>query len=198
VPTLDYASVIVGVLGGGVGVEIVRQIALALRSERKITAAQAIQAQLEVHDVLRHLCEDTGAHSVVLVESQNGAALQRPGQVMYVTVICEAVKTLGTETQRRFLGIPVDPGYHLALQSLLHTSNGIVPYRRDDFPSPIIRDMYVQLNISGVTMVRVASTPNIIRYLVVRYGADYPVELTPSQRNRLMQASSIIGAVLAE
>jgi hypothetical protein len=182
-------------LGGGVGVEIVRQIAAALRGERKITAAQAIQSQLEVHDVLRHLCDDTGAHSVVMIESQNGAALQRPGQVMYVTVTCEAVRTLGTETQRRFLGVPVDPGYHLALNALLHSANGMVSYRRDDFPSPTIRDMYTQLGITGATMVRVSSTPNIIRYLVVRY-IDYPGELTATQRNRLSQAASIISAVL--
>ena len=193
-PIIDWTSVAVGVLGGGVGVEIVRQTFRRLWPVKKITAAQAIMAQIDVHRVLTSLVEEMDAYSAVLVESQNGPALQRPGQVMYVTVTSEALSDGAIPTQQRWLNVPVDAGFHLALRELINSPSGIIYYDTIDWPSPAIRDMYAALDVAGAFLIRVDSKPNIIRYIAVRFK-DRP-ELCRETNETLRSHAAEIGNIL--
>ena len=194
-PTIDLTSVAVGVFGGGVGVEIVRQVFRRLWPVKKMTAAQAIMAQIDINRELHGLIDDLDAHSAVLIESQNGPSLSRPGQVMYVTVTSEACSDHAIPTQSRWLNVPVDAGYHLALRDLLASPTGIIYYDTVDWPSHAIRDMYASIDVAGSSLVRVGSKSNIIRYIAVRFRErpEYPCAET---NDILRRRAASIGTIL--
>ena len=174
-PVFDWTAIIIAfitiVVGGSIGTRIVNWL-LDTAFNRKITAAEAVRINLNIAQIIEHLRQQLDAHSVVVIETENGEKLSRPGQLMFVTMTAESVKNPIHSTQARWIEVPVDLTYNHALRHLLESSDGIISYTTDEFPSRTLKDMYIQLGVKRSILVRIPSKPNYIRYMSIRLSED--------------------------
>lgn len=197
--SIDWTTIIVAlitsVIGGGVGLKIVEKVLNRLLDKKKITAAEAVRINLKIYEILENLRNNLGAHSVVLIETENGEKLSRPGQLMYVTMIAEAIREKKYTTQSRWIEVPVDITYNNALRALLEARDNMVFYTVEEFPSHTLQDMYLALGVTACTMTQVQSTPNYIRYISVRTDSPFPTHPTPVERSVIKRATQELSQI---
>lgn len=174
-PELDWTAIIIAfitiVIGGSAGSRVINWL-LDYAFNRKISAAEAVRINIEIASIIDGLRNDLNAHSVVVIETENGVKLSRPGQLMFVTMIAESTSDPKKATQSRWINVPVDLSYNQALRQLLESHDGIISYPTSEFPSFALRDMYVELGVKRTILVRIPGKPNHIRYLSVRMAED--------------------------
>lgn len=174
-PIFDWTAIIIAfitvVIGGSLGNRVINWF-FDKFFNKKITAAEAVRINLKIAAIIEDLRKDLGAHSVVVIETENGEKLARPGQLMFVTMVAESVRNKAGSTQARWIEVPVDLSYNHALRHLLEAPDGIISYPVLEFPSFTLQDMYIQLGVKRATLVRIPSKPNYIRYISIRMEDD--------------------------
>ena len=190
---MGTAEIIIAVLGSGVAIEIVRQLMHRRNTPKQFTPVDALQLQADVGDVLADLIRKTGAHSALLLQSENGAALAIPGQAIQVTVTCERLRDAASGAcQHRFVRTVVDSGYNDLLRAII--SDSIVVDIALCTGSEILRDLYANIGVVHSWQIRVPSPTNVIRYISVRWDAD---NIHDGSRNHIREAVDRVALIMA-
>lgn len=176
-------TLIVAVIGSQALAEFVRGLAAKRRDKARLfTPQEALKIDVQVRDVLVDLVTRTGAHSALLMHTENGRRLSVPGQNIAVTVSCEVVTDLKDSCQTRFFDCGTDTGDKDLLREVV--GNEIVDAEVSSIRSQMLIDLYQAMGVPRVSMARVGSSINIIRFVSLRWK-DHP----PSNAHNELRAA---------
>lgn len=157
----------------------------------RITAEQWLKKSIAINAALDRGCKALGASSALLLESENGTKMERPAQVMLVTVTNEAVIGIAP-CQRQFVGTPVDQGYLRILARLVDHGEAVVEV--DTMEDGVLKDLYLSRGVKTAVMQRLQSRRSVIRYLSVRF-ADAR-EISAAERTAVRDLAMEIAAII--
>lgn len=158
---------------------------------RRISAEDVIRRSSAITAVLHSVRKKCGARRVTLSHTSNGDAL-RAGSVIRLSVAAESKEVGLAPKWGCVVDRPVDMQHHATLRRVVDHEFVIVAVK--DLEPGAYADALVADSVAMVIKARVASPPNLVRFLSVYLESEKDVG--PELRNTIREAASAISEIV--
>lgn len=153
-----------------------------------------MKSRIDVYDVLNELKNAVDSPRTLVLYTEDGGGLPKPGSPLYITILYEATDKEVTSIKHDIQHILTDESYDMMLSTLI--TDAIFISKTTDLSSGILRQFYEMDEINSTIVVPILQTKKRFYYLSVAFKAEHSYEELTSLTLRVVLAANKLKSLL--